>query len=281
MIGAKVTPQAPLVLRLPGAMIARAIWQYRGFVAGMVRREFQQRYLASLLGTTWAFLNPAALIAIYTLVFSQVMRSRLPGVDDSLGYTLFLCAGLLPWTAFTELLTRSVTLFLEFGSLLKKMSFPRSSLPVIPLISSSVNFAIVFGLFLLLLAVLGRFPGWAILAVLPLFLLQQAFALGLGVFLGVLNVFFRDVAQLVGVGVQFWFWLTPIVYNASVLPEPAQRLLAWNPMVAVIEAYQRIVLNGTWPDWSALGWHVFGAGAILAVAFIAFSRLSGEIVDEL
>jgi lipopolysaccharide transport system permease protein len=117
--------------------------------------------------------------------------------------------------------------------------------------------------------------------VLPLFLLQQVFALGLGVFLGVLNVFFRDVAQFVGVGVQFWFWLTPIVYNASVLPEPAQRLLAWNPMAAVVEAYQRIVLNGTWPNWSALGWHAVGAVAILAVAFVAFSRLSGEIVDEL
>jgi lipopolysaccharide transport system permease protein len=281
MNGSSTTPVPPLLLRLPGALIARAVWHYRGFVLGMVRREFQYRYLSSLFGSAWAFLNPAALILIYTVVFSQVMRARLPGVDDTLAYSLYLCAGLLPWTAFTELLGRCVALFLEFGTLLKKVSFPRSSLPMIPLVSSLMNFAIIFGIFLLFLIAVGRFPGWPLLAVVPLLLLQQTLALGLGVFLGVLNVFFRDVAQFVGVAVQFWFWLTPIVYSVGVLPEPAQRLVAWNPMTQVVGAYQRIIVDGAWPQWSTLRWHTVGAVVLLIAAFAVFSKLSGEIVDEL
>lgn len=279
MTTATVPPSA--LLRLPGAMIARAIWQFRGFVVGMVRRELQHRYLSSLFGSAWAFLNPAALIIIYTLVFSQVMRARLPGVDDTLAYSLYLCAGLLPWTAFTELLGRCVSLFLDYATLLKKVSFPRSSLPLIPLFSSLINFAIIFGIFLAVLVIVGRFPGWPLLAVLPLLLLQQAFALGLGILLGVLNVFFRDIAQIVGVAVQFWFWLTPIVYSATVLPDAAQRLLAWNPMTQVVRAYQTIIVDRAWPDWSALTWHAAGVLVLLALSSAVFSRLSGEMLDEL
>ena len=271
----------PRLLAIPGAMLVRAVWQYRGFIWGMVRREFRARYLESLLGSAWAVLNPAAMIAIYTVIFSQVMHARLPGLDDTFAYSIYLCAGLLPWAYFTELVTRSLTVFLEHAGLLKKVSFPRISLPVILLLSSTINFAIIFGLFLLVLAVVGRFPGWPILALVPLLGLQQAFALGLGMLLGVLNVFFRDVAQFVGVGLQFWFWLTPIVYSAAVVPDWARAALAWNPMAQLIGAYQQILLNGAAPAWSALRFHVVGAALVLGLAFIAFDRLSADMVDEL
>ncbi len=271
----------PRLLALPGAMLVRAVWQYRGFVWGMVRREFRARYLESLLGSAWAVLNPAAMIAIYTVIFSQVMHARLPGLDDTFAYSIYLCAGLLPWAYFTELVTRSLTVFLEHAGLLKKVSFPRISLPVIVLLSSTINFGIIFGLFLLVLAVVGRFPGWPILALIPLLGLQQAFALGLGMLLGVLNAFFRDVAQFVGVGLQFWFWLTPIVYSAALLPDWARAALAWNPMAQLIGAYQQILLNGAAPPWSALRLHVAGAALVLGLAFVAFDRLSADMVDEL
>lgn len=271
----------PRLLSLPGAMLLRAVWQYRGFVLGMVGREFQARYLHSLLGSAWAVLNPLAMILIYTVIFSQVMRARLPELDDTLAYSLYLCAGILPWGAFTELLSRSVTVFLDHASLLKKVSFPRISLPVILLLSTSLNFAIVGSLFVLVLAVTGRFPGWVILAVLPLFALQQAFALGLGILLGTVNVFYRDVAQTLGVALQFWFWLTPIVYSTALLPEAARAWFALNPMAAVIGAYQQIIVAGQWPDWSQFRFHLLGALLTLALGFVAFHRLSGEMVDEL
>jgi lipopolysaccharide transport system permease protein len=221
------------------------------------------------------------MIAIYTVIFSQVMHARLPGLDDNFAYSIYLCAGVLPWTYFTEVLGRSLTLFLENAALLKKVSFPRISLPVILLLSSTVNFAIIFGLFLVVLAVTGRFPGWVVVAMIPLLGLQQAFALGLGMLLGVLNVFFRDVAHLVGVALQFWFWLTPIVYSTTLLSERAREVFAWNPMAQIVGAYQQILVAGAWPVWSQFYLHAAGAALVLVLAFVAFDRLADDMVDEL
>src|SRR6185369_12549947 len=120
----------------------RAVWQYRGFVSGMVAREIQARYLQSLFGSAWALLNPAAMIAIYTVIFAQVMQARLPGLDDRFAYSIYLCAGILPWMYLTEVLTRSLTVFIDNAALLKKVSFPRITLPVILLLGSTVNFVI-------------------------------------------------------------------------------------------------------------------------------------------
>jgi lipopolysaccharide transport system permease protein len=262
-------------------MPVRAVWMFRGFVWGMVRREFHARYLQSVLGSAWAVLTPAAMIAIYTVIFSRVMGVRLPGGHDAFAYGVYLCAGLLPWNFFAEVILRCLTVFPDNAALLKKVSFPRSALPAVLLLSSALNFAVIFALFLLVLFVLGRFPGWVLAAVVPLLVLQQAFALGLGIVLGVLNVFFRDVAQLVGVALQFWFWLTPIVYSAAILPGWTQELLAWNPMTPLVGAYQEILVAGAWPRWSRFGLHAAGAGAALALALLVFSRLEGEMVDEL
>lgn len=265
----------------PGILALRRLWHYRGFVAGMVRREFRARYLNSLLGTTWAVLNPLAMIVIYTVVFAQVMRPRLPGVDDSLAYSFYLCAGVLPWVYFSELLTRSVTAFLEFGPLLKKVSFPRLTLPAIVLMTSTVNFAIIFALFLAVLLIAGRFPGWAVLGFLPLLAVQQAFALGIGFLLGTLNVFYRDVAHAIGVALQFWFWFTPIVYTVNVLPDSLSGLFRLNPMTALVSAYQDIVLHAAWPEWSRFRLHAVGAVVVLALGVAAVRALSSEITDEL
>lgn len=269
------------LLALPGALALRAVWQYRGFVSAMVAREFRARYLQSLFGSAWALLTPAAMIAIYTVIFAQVMRARLPGLDDAFAYSIYLCAGVLPWTYFIEVLTRSLTVFIDNAALLKKVSFPRITLPVILLLGSTVNFAIIFAIFLLVLGAAGRFPGAAVLAMIPLLVLQQAFAIGGGILLGVVNVFFRDVGQVVAVAVQFWFWLTPIVYSTAILSDRARAVLAWNPMTAIVGAYQQILLTGTWPAWSDFRWHAVGALVVLGLALVAFERLSGEMVDEL
>lgn len=257
------------------------LWAYRGFIMGSVRREFQVRYLNSLLGATWTILNPLAMITVYTVIFSQVMQSRLPGVDGSFGYSIYLCAGILSWGLFAEIVGRGQNLFLEFAGLLKKLSFPRLCLPVVALASALVNFSIIFGLFTLFLLVSGNFPGLAYVALLPVLAVLIVFALGLGLVLGVFNVFFRDVGQLFGVVLQFWFWLTPIVYPAGVLSGKLQALMRYNPMAGIISACQTILVHGAWPDWSAL----LPAGVLGMLLCLwglkLFRRHAGEIVDEL
>ena len=258
-----------------------ALWRYKGFVFGMVWREFRGRYLGSLFGSIWSILNPMAMIFVYTVIFSKIMQARLAGIDDTMAYGIFLCAGLLTWGFFSELLGRSPTIFIEQANLLKKVSFPRITLPVILLFSTAINFAIIFSLFLLFLIVTGRFPGWSILGFLPLLLVQQAFALGLGMLLGALNVFFRDIGQFLGIALQFGFWLTPIVYPITILPDRIRRIIELNPMTQLVAAYQQIILHGHWPHWALFRFHMIGALTTLIIGFIVFRKLSADIVDEL
>jgi lipopolysaccharide transport system permease protein len=258
-----------------------ALWAYRGFVFGMVGRDFRGRYLGSALGASWAVLNPLAQILIYTLVFSRVMQARLPNVQDTLGYSLYLCAGLLTWNYFVEVLLRSQTVFLEQANLLKKVSFPRVTLPSYVFLSASVNFAIIWGLFLIFLLSSGRWPGWVLVALAPLLLVQQALAVGLGLLLGVSNVFFRDVGQAVGIILQFWFWLTPIVYPVNTVPEAVSGLIMWNPLYPLVASYQRIIVDHQWPVWSHL-WPVCIMAIVAAViSETLFRHLAGAMVDEL
>jgi len=259
----------------------RALWAYRSFILSMVARDFRGRYLGSALGVLWVVLLPVTQILIYTLVFSQVMRARLPDVDDPLAYSLYLCAGLLTWNYLVEVLLRSQTIFLDQANMLKKVSFPRVTLPSYVFLSATVNFAIIWSLFLLLLLFTGRWPGWPLLALVPLLLVQQVLAVGLGLMLGVVNVFFRDVAQAVGVALQFWFWLTPIVYPIAAVPENVRRLIRCNPLYALISSYQRIIVEHRWPIWSDL-WAVAVTAAVVAViSDVVFRQLAGAMVDEL
>lgn len=263
------------------AGVLRALWAYRGFILGSVKREFQSKYRNSLLGAAWTVLNPLAMIIVYTVIFSRVMNARLPGVDNSFAYSIRLCAGLLPWGMFVEVVSRAQNTFIENANLIKKLSFPRLCLPVIVVANSLVNFAIVFGLFVVFLVMTGNFSGVAFLAVIPLLILLTLFAIGLGITLGVLNVFFRDVGQFFNIVLNFWFWLTPIVYSIDILPQPMRVGLGYNPMASLIQAFQVVIMQGQWPDWPQL-WFVTALSIVLCLlGFSLFRKHAGEMVDEL
>jgi len=264
---------------MPGML--GALWAYRGFIVGSVKREFQSKYRNSLLGAAWTVINPLAMIIVYTVIFSQIMKAKLPGVDTTFAYSIFLCAGILTWGLFAEIVGRAQNTFLENANLLKKLSFPRLCLPVTVVANAGLNFAIIFGLFSAFLVLSGNFPGWPYLALLPLLAILVAFAIGLGITLGVLNVFFRDVGQFFGIFLQFWFWLTPIVYPVSILPELLQPYMNLNPMARLINAFQVILVNGQWPNWYSL-WPVAVLAILLCLlGFGLFRRHAGEMVDEL
>lgn len=259
----------------------KALWSYRGFILGSVKREFQSKYRNSLLGAAWMVINPLAMIVVYTVIFSQIMHSRLAGNDSTFAYSIYLCAGVLTWGLFAEIVGRAQNTFLEHANLLKKLSFPRLCLPVTVVANALLNFSIVFGLFSIFLLITGTFPGLVYVALIPVLAILVAFAIGLGISLGVLNVFFRDVGQFFGIVIQFWFWLTPIVYPISILPQSVRALMSYNPMANLVGAFQNILVTGQWPAWQGL-WPV----TILAIAMCAlgmhlFRKHAGEMVDEL
>lgn len=257
------------------------VWRYRGFILGSVRREFQSKYRNSLLGAAWTVLNPLAMIVVYTVIFSQVMHNRLPGGHSSFSYSIYLCAGVLTWGMFAEITGRGMTTFIDNANLIKKLQFPRICLPLIVVLNATLNFAIIFGLFTAFLLVSGNFPGWNYLFILPVLLLHMSFAVGLGMALGVLNVFFRDVGQFFSILLQFWFWFTPIVYTADTLPPGVRALLVWNPLSAPTLAYQTILVEGRAPNWGSLLPLALAGLLSCALGWRLFRKRAGEMVDEL
>ncbi len=261
--------------------VLKPVWAYRAFILGAVRRDFQLKYANSLLGAIWNVLQPLALIVVFTLIFSQVMRMRLPGSDHAYSFSIYLCAGLFAWNLFSEITTRSQGMFLEYSGLVKKLSFPRLCLPVITVLNSLINWGIMMGLFFVFLLVTGNFPGWVVLASIPVYLILLAFAAGLGVVLGTLNVFLRDVGQFFAIVLNFWFWFTPIVYPKQVLAETLQEWLVLNPMASVVEALQGIFLLGKMPHWGSLLYPLLTALFFCVAGVYLYLRNVSAIVDEL
>lgn len=263
----------------PGML--RECWDFRGFILASVKRDFVSRYLGTQLGFFWAIAQPLAMILIYTVVFSRIMKPALPGHTSAFAYSIYLCAGIVIWQLFSDLLGRSVGIFVHNANLLKKVSLPKIALPIVVALSGLSNFAIILALFLGFLVVIGAFPFGAILAIAPVLVLVVAFALGLGVLLGTVNVFYRDVEQSTTMLLQFWFWLTPIVYPGRALPGILASVLAWNPMWPIVNFTQTIFLEDRVPDWSMLIYPTVVASILVGLGLFAFRKLSGEIVDEL
>ena len=170
----------------PGVVTCNTL--HRRFVLGSVTQEVRARYAGSLLGALWAILQPLTLIIIYSVIFSRVMSPGLPGYEQPFAYTVFLCSGLLLWIFFVELLTRSVGIFVQNGGLLKKVNFPRLSLPIIALLAALLNYGIIMMLFFILLVVADFTPGIVSVGALPVILIMAAFAVGLGLLGATINV---------------------------------------------------------------------------------------------
>ena len=259
-----------------------AIWINRGFILASVAREFNAKYRSSLLGAIWSVLNPLTMIFIYTFIFSQLMRASLPGWQgDQYAFSIYLCAGVITWSFFADVVTRLSTVFTDNATIVKKTLVPKVCLPVIVFGGAGINLLITTSIFFIFLVLVGRWPGAVALLAIPLLFLQSVFAAGLGVLLGVLHVFFRDVAQFTGVVLQLWFWLTPIVYPMSVLPENARGLIEGNPITPLIAAYQGVFLYEREPDWVSLAPLTVIAILLLWISYRLFMRRLGDLIDEL
>ncbi|WP_249582814.1 ABC transporter permease [Pseudomonas viridiflava] len=259
----------------------RSLWGYRGFVFSSIRNEFSARFARSRLGGLWMIINPLAQVAIYALVLSNVLAAKLPGIDNKYAYAVYLMAGMLAWSLFSEVIGRCLTLFIDQGNLMKKMRFPRITLPVIVVGSCLLNYLLLFAAILAVFAMLGQWPHWQMLWLIPLTLEVTALAVGLGLILGVLNVFVRDVGQVIPILLQVWFWFTPIVYPLNIIPEQFKSVMAYNPMFPIVSAYHDVLVYGRSPDIQGL---LLGAGVavfLLLLGLFMFRRAAPEMVDVL
>jgi lipopolysaccharide transport system permease protein len=242
-----------------------APFKHYSLLRGFLRQDIHGRFAGSMGGLFWSVLTPLAHILIYLFVFSTIMKIRLQieevGTDR---FAVYMLSGLLPWMAFAEALGRAPGLLLEKANLITKVSFP---VEILPYVNTSTPFllnGIGFGLFLLWLLFLGYFdPAWLLL---PLVVFCHfLFTLGLVALLSALSVFLRDLQHVIALAVTVWFFMTPIIYPLSMVPQELHIWMQLNPMYPFIELYRQVLLQHSLPldllaAAAALGLAVYSAG---------------------
>ncbi|WP_310482848.1 ABC transporter permease [Chamaesiphon sp. VAR_48_metabat_403] len=232
-------------------------WAKFDLLRTLVRRDLEARYKGSVLGNLWPLVNQLSQLLIYTYVFAIVLKVKLSlhGVpENNFTYGLWLFAGLLPWISFTGGFTQAAGAVIGQPNLVKKVVFPLALLPLVPVLSVFIESA--FGLMILIFFVaLTTHTLHNTLALLPLvWLTQLLFTAGLGYLVAGLTVFLRDIPQTLGVILNLWFYMTPIIYPPSAIPEALRGWIFWvNPIAAIAEIYRDIILIGEIKHWSEWG----------------------------
>ncbi|EJL6275236.1 ABC transporter permease [Vibrio cholerae] len=246
-----------------------------------IKAEFVTRYVRSRLGILWMVIQPLSMVLIYTLVLSQIMSAKLPDVGSQYGYSIYILSGIIAWNLFSDVSVRALTIFIDNGHILKKVQFPKVALPVIVVGSTSVNFFSFLLTIYVVMAFLGHFPFANIYWLPLLYLLVLLLGLGVGLIFGILNVFIRDVGQLFPILLQFGFWLTPIVYTTSIIPDKYLWVFELNPLVGLIKGFNSVLLYDAKPELSLLVYPCLFTVASMLLAVFLYIRSSKEMVDAL
>lgn len=261
-------------------------WLNFDLLRTLVRRDLEARYKGSVLGNLWSLLNQLSQLLIYTYVFSIVLKVKLSlnGLpeDSSITFGLWLFAGLLPWMAFTGGLSQSASSVVAQPNLVKKVVFPLSLLPLVPVLASFIESAFGLAALIVLVAVSTQTLPLT-LALLPLVWLPQVLlTAGLGYLAAGLTVFVRDIPQTLGVILNLWFYLTPIVYPAGVIPERFRPWVFWlNPLAAISQMYRDLVLVGSVEHWAEWGVSLAIAVLVFQFGFWCYQRLRPAFADVL
>jgi lipopolysaccharide transport system permease protein len=252
----------------------------------LVRRDLEAKYKGSVLGNLWPILNQLSQLLIYTYVFSIILKVKLSlkglPTDNSLVFGLWLFAGLLPWSAFSQGFMQASTSVISQVNLVKKVVFPLALLPLVPILSTFIESS--FGLFaLIILVAISSQTIHSTLALLPLIWLPQLlFTFGLGYLTASLTVFLRDIPQSLGVILNLWFYLTPIVYPLSTIPENFRTwFFLLNPLATIAELYRDIILTGEVTHWGEWGLVAIVSSLTFLLGLTIYRKLRPAFADVL
>ncbi len=230
-------------------MINLIVNSYRGrhVLKNMFMKDLKSKYVGSLLGPLWSIIPPLYNIALYTLIFSTILKVRFSQEGSTSSFVVYLLAGLLPWIFFQEAALRGSNVFNENGHIIKKVKFPIEVCVVSILLSSIVTFFISIVFYSVYLFIVGEFRPLSLPLMIVPFILQVLLILGISFGLGSISVFFRDLIQIVPLVLNAFFFLTPIVYPATIIPEKIRWLFHLNPFYWITEIYRTIIINGSLP----------------------------------
>jgi len=256
-------------------------WSFRDLIRQLVLRDVTGRYKGSYLGLLWSFLNPLFMLVIYTFVFSVVMKARW-GLHEHEGhfeYAITLLCGLIPFNIFAESVSRAPGLVLAHANYVKRVVFPLEILPAVVLFSSLIQSAISLAIVVTFAWLFLGVVSWTIiflpLAILPLL----ALSLGIGWFLAALGVFIRDIGHTVSIMTQALFFMTPILYPASAIPQQFRPVFELNPLSAIIEAVRCSLIWEKSPPWLWLGVVAALSFAVYLMGYYWFMRSKPAFAD--
>ncbi|MGI9189293.1 MAG: ABC transporter permease [Longimicrobiaceae bacterium] len=217
----------------------RELWEYRELLAFLVWRDIKVRYKQTVLGASWAVIQPFFTMVVFSLFFGRL--AKVP--SDGIPYPIFSFAALVPWTFFANGVSKATASLVSSQNMLKKVYLPRLALPLAAVLGGIVDFGIAFVVLLGMMLFYGFTPGVEAGWTVPLLLLAFLTAVGAGLWFSALNVKYRDVGLAIGFLVQLWLFATPIAYPSTLLPEPWRTLYGLNPMVGVVEGFRWALLG--------------------------------------
>jgi lipopolysaccharide transport system permease protein len=250
-------------------------WRYRKLLYVFVWRDIKVRYKQTALGAAWALLQPFLSMVVFTLVFGRL--AKVPSAD--MPYPVFVFCGLLPWQLFAHGLVRSGSSLVQERYLLTKVYVPRLISPVSAVLSGLPDFAVAFALLFAIMFHYGLTPTFTALMVLPLLLLCFATSLGVGLFLCALNVRYRDVGYTVPFFSQLWFFVTPVAYPGSLVPERWRMLYELNPMAGVVQGFRWAVIGDTGANWTLIFASAASVIVLLGLGLVYFQRMDKTFAD--
>ncbi|PWT70524.1 MAG: phosphate ABC transporter permease [Chloroflexi bacterium] len=253
------------------------LWQYRELAYFLAWRDVKVRYKQTVIGVAWVLLQPLAMMGVFWLLFGRI--AQLP--SDDVPYPLYLLVALVPWQFFSRVIADSTNSLITDQRLITRVYFPRLVVPIATALTALVDFSLAMCLVVLSMIWVGIVPGSALLFLPIAVLLMATAALGIGFWLSALNVEYRDVMHAVPFLVQFWFFVTPVIYGTSILPDSWQWVFAFNPMTSVVETFRWCLLNTP-----QTGSYISAISAVLAIGsfftgMIWFRRRERFFVDSL
>jgi len=249
----------------------------------MVQRQMASSYQASYLGLLWAFLSPLLMVALLTVIFSELIGIKFREVtgNSSLNFGLFLYCGLLPFLTYSQALSRGVNVVRRNSSLVQGVVFPLEVLPVTTVAASLVQNVLGVGALMVVLVVLGQQLHLTTL-LLPLVLVPQIlFTLGLSYLMAVAGTYVPDIRETLRAVIRATFFITPILWPAGRVPEEWSFLVDYNPLAVLVNAYRDLILEGELPGLESAMWFSLFAAALFIVGLVVFNRVKHNFADLL
>jgi len=251
------------------------LWEYRELIYFLVWRDVKVRYKQTAIGTAWVILQPLVTMLIFTLIFGILVRVP----SEGLPYSVFVYTALVPWSFFSEAVSRGGLSLVANRNLISKVYFPRLAIPISSVMTPAIDFVLSFIILLGLIAWFSVKPTWAI-ATLPLFFLFTAItALAVSLWFSALNVKYRDVGYAIPFVIQVWMFASPIVYPIAIIPERWRLIYSINPLVGVVEGFRWALLGKESPNFWAMGISAASVILLLAGGAAYFKRMERSFAD--